>query len=55
LGDRHGYGQLTRFVNDEVRALLEVVTTAAEESDERSGINAPTRVTVDDYLATLWS
>jgi DNA helicase-2/ATP-dependent DNA helicase PcrA len=53
--DRHGYGQLTRFVNADVKPLFELVATATEEHDERSGAGAPTRVTVDDYLATLWS
>jgi DNA helicase-2/ATP-dependent DNA helicase PcrA len=55
FGDRHGYGQLTRFIDADVKRLFEVVSTAAEERDDRSGNVTPTRVTVDDYLATLWS
>jgi DNA helicase-2/ATP-dependent DNA helicase PcrA len=56
LDDRHGYGQLTRFVNADVKLLFECVgATPGETADERSGNGAPTRVTVDDYLATLWS
>jgi DNA helicase-2/ATP-dependent DNA helicase PcrA len=55
LGDRHGYGQLTRFVTPEVKALFETVSTPAPNHDEPRTGGGPRRVTVDDYLATLWA
>jgi DNA helicase II / ATP-dependent DNA helicase PcrA len=55
LGDRHGYGQLTRFITAEVKQLFESICTAPEERDDSPRTGAVTRVTVDDYLATLWS
>jgi ATP-dependent DNA helicase UvrD/PcrA len=54
--DRHGYGQLTRFITPEVKALFDQVSTPSDGADDeprRTG--ALGRVTVDDYLATLWS
>ena len=56
LDDRHGYGQLTRFITPEVKALFDHVATApAEAEGEPQRAGKLGRVTVDDYLATLWS
>jgi DNA helicase-2/ATP-dependent DNA helicase PcrA len=56
LGDRHGYGQLTRFITDDVKGLFDQVCTTTDTGEDgirRTGSLG--RVTVDDYLATLWS
>jgi DNA helicase II / ATP-dependent DNA helicase PcrA len=55
LGDRHGYGQLTRFITDDVKALFDQACTTLDAGDDSPRAGALGRVTVDDYLATLWS
>lgn len=56
LGDRHGYGQLTRFITNDVKRLFDQVSTVADGAqDDPPRAGGLGRVTVDDYLATLWS
>ena len=55
LDDRHGYGQLTRFVTADVKSLFDQVSVVRDEGDDAPRAGRLGRVTVDDYLATLWS
>lgn len=55
LDDGHGYGQLSRFVTDAVKARLEVCAEQAPEGGAVSLGLKPDRSEVDDFLASLWS
>lgn len=55
LDDGHGYGQLSRFVTDAVKARLEVCAEQAPGGGAVSLGLKPDRSEVDDFLASLWS
>jgi DNA helicase-2/ATP-dependent DNA helicase PcrA len=57
LDDRHGYAQLTRFLQDDVRSLFDEGTTGevSEPSVTAAEDGAGGAAEVDTYLSSLWS
>lgn len=55
VDDRHGFGQLTRFVTKDVKPLFEQVSTVRDDADDGPRAGSFGRVTVADYLSALMS